>query len=259
MLLGLLLPRLEAGAVALFPLRRCSAAVSLGAGFAGAAASTGAPGRSRPAADAEAARRGRLLAPRLERSRLARRRCRRGARLPVPARAARRRPPWRRARRCAPPCARAASPRRARAGARAGHRARAGARTLASSTHDVTTKRSRHSRVARRVARLDRGALLGDPMALGVVGGGRARRRRDGERPGQQERSGRAASRATESRKAVHVSDVSTLRRASARKSAERISRSRETVRGNSCTSGPSVYNASGSTSADMMSLTRRS
>ena len=33
----------------------------------------------------------------------------------------------------------------------------------------------------------------------------------------------------------------------------------RETVRGNSWTRGPSVYNASGSTAADRISLTRRS
>ncbi len=39
----------------------------------------------------------------------------------------------------------------------------------------------------------------------------------------------------------LHVSEVSTSRRARARYSAERISCSRETVRGNSCASGPSV------------------
>ena len=40
---------------------------------------------------------------------------------------------------------------------------------------------------------------------------------------------------------APHVREVSTSRRASAKYSADCISRSRETVRGNSCASGPSV------------------
>jgi len=62
-----------------------------------------------------------------------------------------------------------------------------------------------------------------------------------------------------ERRLAHHVSAVSTVRLAAARYSTERISRSRDTVRGNSCASGPSVYSPSGSTAAETMSLTRRS
>ena len=57
----------------------------------------------------------------------------------------------------------------------------------------------------------------------------------------------------------VQVSRVSTARCSSARNSFDCISRMRETVRVNSCASGPSVYNASGSTAADMFSFTRLS
>ncbi len=56
-----------------------------------------------------------------------------------------------------------------------------------------------------------------------------------------------------------HVRRVSTTRRSCERNSLDCISFRRETVRGNSCARGPSVYNASGGTSADMISLTRRS
>ena len=55
------------------------------------------------------------------------------------------------------------------------------------------------------------------------------------------------------------VRAVSTTRRSSDRYSFDCISLRRETVRGNSCTSGPSVYSCSGGTAADRMSLTRRS
>ena len=57
----------------------------------------------------------------------------------------------------------------------------------------------------------------------------------------------------------AHVNPVSTVRRSSARNSLDCISLSRDTVRGNSCASGPSVYSCSGGTAADRMSLTRRS
>ena len=203
------------------------------------------------------AARGRLLAPRLERSRLARRRRRRSPRRPLL---------------LAPRVVGrlggelGAALRRARAPSFLVELelARAQGIEAAPALHLGIVDARRDDEAiaalarARRIARLDRGALFGDPMALGVVGSGRARRRRDSERPRQQQRSGRAHRERRRSER-IHVSDVSTLLRASARKSAERISRSRETVRGNSCTSGPSVYNASGSTSADMMSLTRRS
>ena len=46
---------------------------------------------------------------------------------------------------------------------------------------------------------------------------------------------------ARDANSATHVNDVSTVRRASAKNSAEPISRSRDAVRGNSCASGPSV------------------
>ena len=63
----------------------------------------------------------------------------------------------------------------------------------------------------------------------------------------------------TDAASSPHVKRVSTSRRSSARYSDERISCKRETVRGNSCVNGPSVYSASAGTAADSTSLTRRS
>lgn len=56
-----------------------------------------------------------------------------------------------------------------------------------------------------------------------------------------------------------HVSPVSTSRRSSDRYSWDCISLSRDTVRGNSCSIGPSVYKSIGELWADITSLTRRS
>ena len=95
-----------------------------------------------------------------------------------------------------------------------------------------------------------RGAFGGNALAL--------RRHRCGRRSIQ--RLGRQADQAHHGTQLPrHVSAVSTSRRASARYSTDCISRSRDTVRGNSCASGPSVYSPSGSTAADAISLTRRS
>jgi len=69
----------------------------------------------------------------------------------------------------------------------------------------------------------------------------------DQQQHGGNERSGR------------HVSEVSTSRFAKARNSGDAISCKRDTVRGNSWASGPSVYNASAGTAADRINLTRRS
>lgn len=57
----------------------------------------------------------------------------------------------------------------------------------------------------------------------------------------------------------VHVSPVSTILRSFDKNPTDCISTNLDTVRGNSCASGPSVYKASGETAADMMSLTRLS
>jgi len=87
-----------------------------------------------------------------------------------------------------------------------------------------------------------RDLAFGELRTLGREGSARQKRRN--EKGGQ---------------RANHVSEVSTSRCAAPRYSGERISRNRDTVRGNSCASGPSVYNASAETAADRMSLTRRS
>ncbi len=80
-----------------------------------------------------------------------------------------------------------------------------------------------------------------------------------GEQRRRQAHGRDAASRRSGRHLAHQVSAVSTVRLAAPRYSTERISRSRDTVRGNSCASGPSVYSPSGSTAAETMSLTRRS
>jgi len=255
MLLGLLLPRLEGGTVSLLPFTALLGALFRGRlpgrAFDRGTGSVLAGGRCRIGT------RGRTLASWLERSRLARRGCRRGPPGPLL---------------LAPRVVRRLGGELGAALRRAGaplllvelELARAQGIEPAATLHlgivDARRDDEAIPTLARAlgIARLDRGALFGDPMALGIVGSGRTRRRGDHERSGQRERSGRTHRERRKSER-VHVSDVSTLLRASARKSAERISLSRETVRGNSCTSGPSVYNASGSTSADMMSLTRRS
>ena len=255
MLLGLLVPRLEGGAVALL-----SFTALLGALFRGRLPGrpseriTGSVvdvGRHRPGI------RGWLLAPRLESSRRVRHRCGCGPRRPFL---------------LAPSVVRRLGAELGAALRRAGtplflvelELARAQGIEPAPPLHlGVVDARRDDEAIAafartRRVARLDRGSLFGNPMPLGVIGGNGRRRSRNDERPRQQERNGWTHRERRKSER-IHVSDVSTLLRASARKSPERISRKRDTVRGNSCTSGPSVYNASGSTSADMMSLTRRS
>ena len=79
---------------------------------------------------------------------------------------------------------------------------------------------------------------------------------RPGERQRPQEKKRCAAHHRAAS---CRVSPVSTSRRSSCRYSLDCISCNRETVRGNSCASGPSVYSCSGGTAALMMSLTRRS
>ena len=78
-------------------------------------------------------------------------------------------------------------------------------------------------------------------------------------RRAQHQRTGQAAASTQEMHRRHQVSDVSTSRRALAMNAADCISRRRDTVRGNSCASGPSVYRSSGATAADTMSLTRRS
>ena len=103
-------------------------------------------------------------------------------------------------------------------------------------------------------SRLDHGTFGAQPLARCRIVD-----RRAGERATEQQRhrAGRAQDRS--GRAALHVSVVSTSRRASARNSGDCISARRDAVRTNSCASAPSVYRASGSTCADMTSLTRRS
>ena len=74
----------------------------------------------------------------------------------------------------------------------------------------------------------DGGALDVDALPLGLLGG------KDGARQ-------RAQDHHQDQAVQIHVSAVSTSRRASARKSADCISAKRDTVRGNSCAIGPSV------------------
>ena len=92
-----------------------------------------------------------------------------------------------------------------------------------------------------------------DARTLGMRSLGRLNLRR--RLPGAHEQQQRPQ----ENQSEFHVSDVSTSRFAKARNSGDAISCSRDTVRGNSCASGPSVYNASAGTAADRISLTRRS
>ena len=94
-------------------------------------------------------------------------------------------------------------------------------------------------RAARHEGCFDRVALASDGRALGGAGLGGSPRR--GTERQQRRRHGSAPASSRQRSRVVHVSEVSTVRRDSARNSAERISRNRETVRGNSCTSGPSV------------------
>jgi hypothetical protein len=103
--------------------------------------------------------------------------------------------------------------------------------------------------------------LLGPGLDLTTLGSelrALVSRCRGGASPGwcRQDQQGHHA---TMNRWPPHVSEVSTSRRSRARYSDDCISCKRETVRGNSCASGPSVYSCSGGTAAEMISLTRRS
>lgn len=92
-------------------------------------------------------------------------------------------------------------------------------------------------RIAGAEARFGAASLLGQTRLLGCVAVGGARRRRQRRHCREQQ----ASHAVRDANGAAHVNDVSTRRRASARNSDEPISRSRDTVRGNSCASGPSV------------------
>ncbi len=78
-------------------------------------------------------------------------------------------------------------------------------------------------------------ALGLDAITFGALGRGVERMRRRNSETSCREKSG------DHRRQDIHVSEVSTSRRASARNSADCISDKRDTVRGNSCASGPSA------------------
>ena len=86
------------------------------------------------------------------------------------------------------------------------------------------------------VGGIDRGALGTDARLRDRLVGGLLRRRHHGSAERQ-----RARQRPPSQPGLHHVSEVSTSRRGLAMNSADCISRRRDTVRGNSCTSGPSV------------------
>ena len=113
------------------------------------------------------------------------------------------------------------------------------------------------------VGRVGGRALGADALELAIFVGRRLRLRLHGEdRRAQHERDRHrqpASQEGDRPQDSHQVSEVSTSRRALAMNSTDCISRRRDTVRGNSCASGPSVYSSSGATAADMRSLTRRS